>query len=58
LQACDNGFKGDFRPVIAWFELLHEFSFKIISLFQLAYSKNAAVEVTLVLSSIRCGLYS
>jgi len=58
LQACDNGFKGDFRPVISWFELLHEYSFKIISLFQQAYSNNRAVEVTLVLSSIRCGLYS
>ena len=58
LQACDKGLNGDYQPIVCWYELLHEFNYKIISLFLDAYARNAAVEVSLVLSTVRCGFFS
>ena len=58
LQACDKGFQGDYEPIRKWFSLLLEHSSLIVKLFKEAYKRNSSVEVSLVLSSIRCGLYS
>ena len=60
MQACDKGIKGDYRPVVKWYELLNEVANyeKMIEFFKQAVSVGYLVELTLVLNSIRCGFYS
>jgi hypothetical protein len=58
MQACDLGIKGDYEQIQEWFKILIEYISKMIQLFRVAYAHNGALEVGLVLSSIRCGFFS
>lgn len=45
-------------PIIEWLESVIEHMPLLTKLFKIAYSKQQAVEVLLVLTSIRCGFFS
>ena len=54
----DRGFNGDYEPLFDWLNSLMTYRETLVTLFKDAYSRNCAVEASIVLSSIRCGLYS
>jgi hypothetical protein len=61
LQACDQGLpKGDYSKVTFWYEYLCQKPLftKMTSLFTKAFAQASAVDVILVLGTIKCGLYS
>lgn len=54
----DKGFNGEYDKLLDWLNLLITHRSTLVALFKDAYSRNCAVEASIVLSSIRCGLYS
>ena len=52
------GIMGDYEPIKRWFGLLQQYTTLAVQLLEEAYTRNSAIEVSLVLNSIRCGLYS
>jgi hypothetical protein len=58
IDACAKGVEGDFGPIIEWLDSVIEHMELLTKLFKIAYSKQQAVEVLLVLTSIRCGFFS
>lgn len=50
--------QGDYEPVIVWMRLLIHHLPVMLKLFRIAFARHSAVEVSLILSSVRCGFYS
>ena len=61
MQACDQGYPlGTYTKVAFWFEYLASSAIfrKMVILFEEAFGNSAVIDVHLVLSAIKCGLYS